>query len=55
MFAFDKIRHDGSLQSVFNRGKLPDDTGDIGSLAVQNGYAAIAMEGGEVLLLSPIS
>ena len=41
------------LQSVFSRGTLPDDVGDIGSLAVQGRDVAVAVEGGEVLLLSP--
>ena len=41
------------LQSVFSRGTLPDDVGDIGSLAVRGRDVAVAVEGGEVLLLSP--
>jgi len=41
------------LQSVFSRGKLPPDVGDIGSLAVNGRDVAVAVEGGEVLLLSP--
>jgi hypothetical protein len=40
------------LQSVFSRGKLPLDVGDIGSLAVHGRNVAVAAEGGEVLLLS---
>ncbi|KAL3800829.1 hypothetical protein HJC23_001666 [Cyclotella cryptica] len=52
MFQLDNICENGSLHSVFSRGKLPQDTGDIGCLAVQNGNVAVAMEGGEVLLLS---
>ncbi|KAL3807161.1 hypothetical protein ACHAXA_011362 [Cyclostephanos tholiformis] len=40
------------LQSVFSRGKLPMDAGDIGSLAVYGRNVAVAAEGGEVLLLS---
>ena len=45
----------GVLQSVFSRGKLPTDVGDIGSLAVhgRNNNVAVAVEGGEVLLLTP--
>lgn len=53
-----------ALQSVYSRGKLPHDVGgDIGSLAVQQQQlhsnnnenvvaVAVAVEGGEVLLLS---
>jgi hypothetical protein len=47
------IRNDGILHSVFNRGKLPDDHGDVGSLAVMNNHVAVAGEGGEILILSP--
>ena len=42
-----------SLRSVFSRGRLPPDAGDIGSLAVQGRNVAVAVESGEVLLLSP--
>ena len=38
-------------QSVFSRGRLPMDVGDIGSLAVHGRNVAVAA-GGEVLLLS---
>ena len=42
------------LHSVFSRGTLPQNLGDIGSLAVHGGRdVAVAVEGGEVLLLSP--
>ena len=41
------------LQSVFSRGTLPPDVGDIGSLAVQGRNVAVAVEGGEVLMLLP--
>ena len=60
MFQLDEIKEktdstnkgDGRLQSVFSRGKLPHDVGDVGSLAVQDGYVAVAVGGGEVLMLS---
>ena len=55
--ASEKMKSSGDegmlLQSVFSRGTLPDDVGDIGSLAVQGRDIAVAVEGGEVLLLSP--
>ena len=35
------------------RGTLPQDVGDIGSLAVHGRDIAVAVEGGEALLLSP--
>ena len=41
------------LHSVFSRGTLPQNLGDIGSLAVHGRDVAVAVEGGEVLLLSP--
>ena len=44
---------ESGLQSVFSRGKLPPDVGDIGSLAVNGEDVAVAVEGGEVLMLSP--
>ena len=46
---------EGRPQSVFSRGKLPVDAGDVGCLAVANGgrEVAAAVDGGEVLLLSP--
>jgi hypothetical protein len=47
-----KLGEEG-LQSVFSRGKLPPDVGDIGSLAVQGRNVAVAVEGGEVLMLLP--
>lgn len=46
-------QNDGDLHSVFNRGKLPEDHGDVGSLAVLNNQVAVAGEGGEVLILTP--
>ena len=49
-----KMDNDESkLHSVFSRGALPHDVGDIGSLAVHGRDVAVAVEGGEVLLLSP--
>jgi hypothetical protein len=42
---------ESSPQSVFSRGRLPMDVGDIGSLAVHGRNVAVAA-GGEVLLLS---
>jgi WD40 repeat protein len=53
MFQLGNIPGAGSLHSVFNRGKLPEDHGDVGSLAVLNDTVAVAGEGGEVLILSP--
>ena len=44
---------ESKLHSVFSRGALPHDLGDIGSLAVHGRDVAVAVEGGEVLLLSP--
>jgi len=45
---------DPVLQTVFSRGKLPPDiVGDIGSLAVHGRKLSVALEGGEVLTLSP--
>ncbi|KAL7520585.1 hypothetical protein ACHAWX_005298 [Stephanocyclus meneghinianus] len=52
MFQLDNIRENGTLHSVLSRGKLPPDTGDIGCLAAKNGNVAVAVEGGDVLLLS---
>ena len=55
--ASEKMKSSGDegmlLQTVFSRGTLPDDVGDIGSMAVQGRDVAVAVEGGEVLLLSP--
>lgn len=48
-----KVPVEEGLQSVFSRGKLPPDVGDIGSLAVQGRNVAVAVEGGEVLMLLP--
>ena len=43
----------GEREGVFSRGRLPDDAGDVGSVAVgAGGQVAIAVEGGEVLMLS---
>ena len=46
---------EGGEGVLFSRGKLPIDVGDIGSLAVhgRNNNVAVAVEGGEVLLLTP--
>ncbi|KAL9183273.1 hypothetical protein ACHAXT_005060 [Thalassiosira profunda] len=41
------------LRSVFSRGSLPEDVGDVGSLAVKGTDVAVAGGGGEVLMLSP--
>jgi len=53
--AGDSNRNDSDeiLQSVLSRGKLPPDVGDIGSLTVSRRNVAVAVQGGEVLLLSP--
>ena len=60
MFQLDTIDRTGTsdtgekrLHSVFSRGKLPPDVGDIGSLAVLGRNVAVAVDGGEVLMLSP--
>ena len=45
--------NDGTLHSVFHRGKLPEDHGDAGSVTVLGDLVAVAGEGGEVLILSP--
>jgi len=47
------VEGESKLHSVFSRGALPQDVGDIGSLAVHGRDVAVAVEGGEVLLLSP--
>lgn len=52
MFQLNNISSDGGLQSVFNRGMLPEDHGDAGSLAVMNTSVAVSGEGGEVMILS---
>ncbi len=40
--------------SVYSRGHLPDDIfGDVGSIAIHGSNAAIAVDGGDVLILSP--
>ena len=46
------VEGESKLHSVFSRGTLPN-LGDIGSLAVHGRDVAVAVEGGEVLLLSP--
>jgi WD40 repeat protein len=43
------------LRSVFSRGKLPDGSGDVGSMAVNSDQVAVTVEGGEVLILQPKS
>ncbi len=58
MYQLDKLgdeqqKERSELQSVFSRGKLPQDVGDIGSLAIHGNEVAVAVDGGEVLLLSP--
>lgn len=52
MFQLSNFSGDGSVHSVFNRGRLPDDHGDVGSLAVMNNHVAVAGVGGEVLILA---
>jgi len=52
MFDLNKLSSDGNLQSVFNRGMLPEDHGDAGSLAVMKNTVAVSGEGGEVMILS---
>ena len=47
------VEGESKLHSVFSRGALPHDVGDVGSLAVHGRDVAVAVEGGEVLLLSP--
>ncbi|KAL7496953.1 hypothetical protein ACHAWT_008813 [Skeletonema menzelii] len=43
------------LRSVFSRGKLPDGSGDVGSMAVHSNHVAVTVEGGEVIILTPQS
>ena len=43
------------LRSVFSRGKLPDGSGDVGSMAVHSDQVAVTVEGGEVIILEPKS
>ena len=43
------------LNSVFSRGKLPDGSGDVGSLTVYSNQVAATAEGGEVIVLTPQS
>jgi len=43
------------LRSVFSRGKLPDGSGDVGSMAVHSNQVAVTVEGGEVIVLTPQS
>lgn len=43
------------LRSVFSRGKLPDGSGDVGSMAVHSDQVAVTVEGGEVIILQPKS
>ena len=40
---------------VYSRGLLPNDCGDVGCIAVHGSNAAVAVDGGEVLLLEPRS
>jgi WD40 repeat protein len=43
-----------ALRSVFSRGKLPDGSGDVGSMAVHSSSdVAVTTEGGEVIVLTP--
>lgn len=43
------------LRSVFSRGKLPDGSGDVGSMAVHSDQVAVTVDGGEVIILHPKS
>jgi WD40 repeat protein len=52
MFNLDNVVKDNALNSVFSRGKLPPDVGDIGSVATHESHIAVAVEGGEILMLS---
>lgn len=38
---------------LFSRGKLPDDCGDVGAMAVNGSTVALSTEQGEILLLRP--
>eukprot|EP00984_Skeletonema_dohrnii_P038822 scaffold42519_cov139-Skeletonema_dohrnii-CCMP3373.AAC.5 len=58
MFQVDEETNDASassLRSVFSRGKLPDGSGDVGSMAVHSNQVAVTVEGGEVIVLTPQS
>jgi WD40 repeat protein len=57
MFQVDEEANDASasLRSVFSRGKLPDGSGDVGSMAVHSNQVAVTVEGGEVIVLTPQS
>eukprot|EP00978_Attheya_sp_CCMP212_P049146 scaffold622956_cov67-Attheya_sp.AAC.2 len=39
--------------TVYSRGKLPPECGDVGRIAVDNDHVAAAVGGGEILLLKP--
>lgn len=47
--------HKHSQISVYSRGYLPDDCGDAGCVAVHGSYVAVAVDGGEILVLEPRS
>ena len=45
--------NDMKESSFYSRGRLPDDCGDAGCIAVNEESVAISVEDGEILLLSP--
>lgn len=49
----DEEGTNNGLRSVFSRGKLPDGSGDVGSMAVYSNQVAVTVEGGEVIVLTP--
>ncbi|KAL7443739.1 hypothetical protein ACHAXM_009022 [Skeletonema potamos] len=53
MFQVDEEENGNGLRSVFSRGKLPDGSGDVGSMAVYSDQVAVTVEGGEVIVLTP--
>lgn len=56
MFRLGKEADDArSLLGVFSRGKLPDGSGDVGSMTVHSNQVAATVEGGEVIVLTPQS
>ena len=52
-FGTDKLSAKDNHVSVFSRGHLPMDCGDAGCIAVQGSNVAVAVDGGDVLLLQP--
>jgi WD40 repeat protein len=53
MFQVDEEGTNNGLRTVFSRGKLPDGSGDVGSMAVYSNQVAVTVEGGEVIVLTP--